>query len=633
MHPIISRFRTFFQLAIIRQLLFALALLSLSRLVWLLLNTKGMGQTEPVDVLFAIAWGVYFDLPVIAYVFSPLWLWMVIYPTGHIRFPRISRLLFTIPAALCLTLNAIDSAYSRVTGRRSGPELFTNLADEGNHILPYITEYWYAITALLLIIVCIYHRVPLKKLSLYIYGKPWYAPLWIIPLYTAVWILAARGGLQLKPLRSLDAGLYVSPGLTNLTTSTPLQILSGWGHAKLAPVQLMNQDSAEKLILPLKKGHQAATPQKNIVLLIVESLGRDYTGFMNGRPYTPFLDSLSRQSLVFQYCYANGTRSIEMVPSIFCGIPGFMEEHYITSVYSTNKVENAFASFRKTGYSTQFFHGAANGTMGFASFLGHTGGVQYFGLNEYPAQLKEKDYDGAWGIYDEPWLQYVIHCLDTVKKPFFSAAFTLSSHHPYQIPDRFKKQFPEGPLPIHRSIRYADYALQSFFKEAATKPWFKNTLFVITGDHTSYGLDDYFYSPIGHFEIPLLIYGSSVKPGSVDKTVSQCDIIPTLAEMTGLTAPVFSMGRSAFDSTYPGYSFHFESGLYYMVQYPLAMAMDEQGRVKDFHRQVRNEKVRQPLARHGTEYVKMEKILRAAIQVFHTRLNENTWNTNTGNPD
>jgi phosphoglycerol transferase MdoB-like AlkP superfamily enzyme len=376
-------------------------------------------------------------------------------------------------------------------------------------------------------------------------------------------------------------------------------------------------------------------PQKpNIVLIIVESLGREFLGYSNGSTLTPFLDDLSGRSLNFDYCYANGTRSKEMISSIFCGIPSWLEDDYISSMYAGNKLENAFAKFAKCGYSTGFFHGGENGTMDFQSFLAATGPKTYYGRDQYPDQA---DYDGAWGIYDEPYLQYFASCLDTMRKPFFTSVFTLSSHEPYSIPEKYKGRFSDTGLPIYKTIQYTDLALRNFFAYAQKQPWFDNTIFVITGDHTSSGKHDYFYSTSGHYEVPLLIYGGPVTrrflledrvekpldPAPETKTVAQTDIVPTLLALSGCPDRRMGIGHNIF-SAYKGFSFNRQNGLWYIIEYPFALGIDEYGVVKDFHRRYRNKTVQEQLPRNHPEREWMEKTLKAHLQLFSKSLRTNS---------
>lgn len=600
---------------------------SISRAFWGLFNQEIFSDASAIEILKGMLWGIFFDLPLLAYFFLPLWIWMIFFPKKATRRPIVSKILITVGAAPILILNGIDTAYSKVSGRRSGAEIFDTLSDPANSIGPYLTDYWYGILLFLISLFLIYRFAPTAGLPLYqefVQDKRRVSGIFIV--YFSVWLFSARGGFHLKPLCTLHAGLYVRPELTLLTVSTPLNIISMPGGEAVPETHFMDIDSAEDIVKPIfvSSGEKKLTPN-NIVLIIVESLGRDYTGFLNNKPYTPFLDTFSKRCLNFRYCYANGTRSIEMLPSIFCGMPGLIETHYLNSGYAGNTIQNAFDVFSKAGYNTTFFHGAANGTMFFQGFLQQTGKVKYYGLNEYPKEDYKLDFDNHWGIYDEPYLKYFLRCCDTMRKPFFNAVFTLSSHHPYKVPRELEAQFKGGNLPIHKSIRYADYALMKFFDAAKKYAWYDNTLFIITGDHTSYGEDDYFYSTSGHFEIPLLFYGNGIQPRVIDKTVSQCDIVPAIMHLSNFNGSFYGFGKNPFDSAYSGYSFHKEKNLYYIINYPYSLGIDANGNVKDFHLQYRNKKKSVILKREGKIYSSMLRLLKAHIQLFTHNIRQNEW--------
>ena len=617
----------FFKLTIVKLFWFATLILSLSRLIWYISNQFWLGNSEPSAVISSFLYGIYFDLPVIAYFFLPVWLWLFLFPAKADQKPLITRLLFVLSSAIVLILNSIDTAYSRITARRSGVELFDMIDDEGNSLMPYFYDYGFPMIGLLIWFYLIFRFSPVKGHTLYIYSKHNFLKKGILSilLFCGIWLAAARGGWRMKPLAALDAAEFVPSALVPLTVSTPLQIISTQGSAALPEYQFLSAQEVQKLLhIPCATNQTSSKP--NIVFIIAESLGRDYTGFLNGKPFTPFLDSLSKRSIVFPYCFANGAKSIDMVPSLFCGIPGIQNSHFVNSSFAGNRINNAYTVFAKQGYRTAFFHGGQNGTMRFQSFLAQTGMTSYFGLNEYPEEMKAKDHDGNWGIYDEPYLQYFLKCTDTMSQPFFNAVFTLSSHHPYAIPPHLKNKFPKGELPIHESIAYTDYALKRFFEEAAKKPWFNNTIFVITADHTSYSKDAYFYSETGHYEVPVLIY----TPGKpeykrIDKTISQCDIMPSVAHLAGIESDFWGLGFCAFEDEYKGYSLHRDNQITYIVQYPYTLGMNDKGEVTDFYSRMRNEHVVKHLNHSGAKYEELRIWLQASLQDFSLRMRENTW--------
>jgi phosphoglycerol transferase MdoB-like AlkP superfamily enzyme len=673
-----------------KQMLFAFGILSISRLVWFVANVFWLPPIGIDEYVYAHLVGIYFDIPVVIGLFLPVWIWVIGGHSWRDRFPAINRILFVISSMTVLIFNGIDTGYSQVTAKRSGYELFDILGDDANRFAPYIIDNWYIILGLAAMGYFIYRWVP-------IHGQYPDINFRMRPLrgliatltFAAICLLGFRGGFQLRPLRAIDASNFVQPEIAPLVTSTPLQIISTWKRNGLPNFEFDIQFPANSAItsepktsasqhwlfdnstalspFPMSRTLGGGWVQPNIVVIVVESLARDYTGFGNGTQFTPYLDRLAADpnTLYFPYCYANGTKSIEMVPSIFCGMPSLMSEFYVTSAYASNKVNNAYKLAK--GYKTAFFHGSNNGTMGFQSFLKQTGLQQYHGIDQYPSDLYQRDFDGNWGIFDEPYLQHFIRCMDTMnngKQPVFASVFTLSSHHPYTIPEPYLNKLPGTPETVQHTIAYADIALHKFFETAAKKPWFENTVFVITGDHTSHSDKEYFYSQSGHYEVPFLIYAPGIdikhineKPNQSEefrnqqlriqqpqtfinpsrnewadiintatkKTLSQCDIIPTLWNLLGANNPRLGFGRSAFDPNYKGYSTHIDKDLYYIIQYPFVLALDQQGKVVDYHKQLRNNNKAQKLPLLGPQFEWMRATLQCQMKEYSSRIKQNRW--------
>ena len=673
-----------------KQMLFAFGILSISRLVWFVANVFWLPPIGIDEYIYAHLVGIYFDIPVVIGLFLPVWIWVIWGHSWRDRFPAINRILFVISSMTVLIFNGIDTGYSQVTAKRSGYELFDILGDDANRFAPYIIDNWYIILGLAAMGYFIYRWVPIRGQypDINFRMRPLRGLIATLT-FAAICLLGFRGGFQLRPLRAIDASNFVQPEIAPLVTSTPLQIISTWKRNGLPNFEFDIQFPANSAItsepktsasqhwlfdnstalspFPMSRTLGGGWVQPNIVVIVVESLARDYTGFGNGTQFTPYLDRLAADpnTLYFPYCYANGTKSIEMVPSIFCGMPSLMSEFYVTSAYASNKVNNAYKLAK--GYKTAFFHGSNNGTMGFQSFLKQTGLQQYHGIDQYPSDLYQRDFDGNWGIFDEPYLQHFIRCMDTMndgKQPVFASVFTLSSHHPYTIPKPYLNKLPGTPETVQHTIAYADIALQKFFQTAATKPWFNNTVFVITGDHTSHSDKEYFYSQSGHYEVPFLIYAPGIdikhineKPNqseelrnqqlriqqpqtftnpprnewadiintATQKTLSQCDIIPTLWNLLGANNPRLGFGRSAFDLDYKGYSTHIDKDLYYIIQYPFVLALDQQGKVVDYHKQLRNNNKAQKLPLVGPQFEWMRATLQCQMKEYSSRIKQNRW--------
>ncbi len=255
------------------------------------------------------------------------------------------------------------------------------------------------------------------------------------------------------------------------------------------------------------------------------------------------------QSIVYTNAIANGKTSINGIPSIIASMPSYLEDPYLNSIYSSNKIETLPNLLKQKGYTSVFYHGGTNGTMNFNSFAQLAGYDAYYGRTEYN---NDNDYDGHWGIWDEPFLTKTVSEISKLKQPFFNSIFTLSSHNPYKVPEKYKGKFPKGNEEIIQSIGYADYALKCFFRDAQKQAWFNNTLFVITPDHTATSSDPFYSNMIGQYSIPIVFYKKDLPSKKVEKTVQQIDILPTVLDYLNFDKPFYSHGKSMLtDNTQP----------------------------------------------------------------------------------
>jgi len=476
--------------------------------------------------------------------------------------------------------NWIDTLYYPFSKKRSGIDFFSLITDDSNPIFSYILDYWWSFVVFGLLVFSLYKIMPRISVEIFKLNiKEWLLLIVWIPLL----LLGLRGGIGLKPLKSADASKWVSPGLESATLNTVFQIFSSAESSKPDFSFLNNLSVSNSSYSSYIKQNSLDSLEKkpNIVLIVLESFGRDYVGFLNAKrkqnSLTPFLDSLSEYSLTFVNAYANGSKSIDALPSIYASLPNLLEEPFIYSWHQANKVNGIHFYLSQLGYSNSFYHGAKHGTMGFESFLKKTGPMDYFGLEDYAN--RQKHYDGSWGIFDHYYLPYFAKELNKKKEPFFSSVFTLSSHHPYAIPKDLQYRFKSQELEILNSIAYTDYALSHFFETASQNPSFKNTIFIMVGDHTSHSDEHYFYTEEGSLEIFLMLFDPSgkTKIGLEYKTVDQLDIMPTVLSLAGYPKPYFSLGENLLHSQSKG-SISYRDGIYQFIQDRSILRLNKQGK-------------------------------------------------------
>ena len=536
-----------------KKITLAFVIFSCCRLIFYLFNFSSFSGTLPYEVFF---YGLRFDAVAIVYLFSPF-IVVSMLPFGakqNSTFKWITKLLFHLGNSLGIIFNLIDVGYFKYSNKRSTADLFEFLStgDDFSNMLPtYIKDFWYLFVILFLLIVLT--EFLYRKFDHYQSINPFRLKNFLIQLciFLVIDLLALiglRGGIQLRPIDIINAANYTSSSNVPILLNTPFCIIKTVFNERMMNAEYFDDKTLNRIYNPeltIEPKHEFTG--KNVVLIILESFAKEYVGFFNeGNGYTPFLDSLLANSYVFTNAYSNGTRSIESLPSIFAGIPPLMNTPYIISNFSANKIDALPAILKSKGYNTSFYHGGLNGTMGFNSFCSTAGISDYFGKNEYPK--KDKDDDGAWGIPDEPYLQYFAQELNKKPTPFFTSVFTLSSHHPYKISEKYKNQFPEGKLPIHKTIGYTDFALKQFFASAKKSAWFKNTLFVFTADHSSETLNPIYSTVIGRNAIPTFIYDPSGEIKGQDTNYFQhIDITPSLLSLLGIKTRIFSFGNDVFN--------------------------------------------------------------------------------------
>lgn len=566
-----------------------LAMYSLTRVVFFVANRPIFSSAGPTKILACFIHGMRFDLaalslcnaPVIAFVaFAGL-------TRGKARLvlARLTGLLFAIVNIPALVLNVIDAGWFPFNGRRATLSSFAITLDIKAQTGQVLIHFWpLTIFGVMLTAGIIWLAIGLSRRIAT--GTPaawWRRLIWAVAAAGLV-ILGIRGGFQLKPLATAHANVFPDPALASLILNTPFNIYHGLKRKPLRglPVQADWSNVLAVVSQPPHRHSFVGQRRDNVVILIMESCGSGFSRLFSGDPNapdcTPFLDSLAQQGLYFTNGFANGRRSIEAVSSILAGLPSLMDEPFIASPFCNSPLDPLPARLARAGYTTAFFHGARNGTMMFDLFARFAGIQHYFGMNEYPNRT---DYDGSWGIFDEPYLKYCVNELSKLHEPFQATIFTLTAHNPYPIPPQYRARFTGGPTKMHDSIAYADFALSQFFQLARTQPWFTNTLFILTADHATEHNLTRFTGDLALYRVPIVIFhgGGTVPAHSPARVAQHADIQPTVLDFLGMpltTANYF--GRSLFDESFPGRALNHAAGTYWLVKPGFVMRWTASGK-------------------------------------------------------
>ncbi len=524
---------------------------SAQRVLFYLLNRDSF-TGPPISAFIG---GLRFDASAIAWLFLPWTVSLLVMPAVKGWLHKIQIGLFHLSTVVCFFLNCTDLEYYKFTLKRSTADLFgiASGGDDLAHLAPvFAKDFWYVVLIFFASITVAHmgYRWAAKRWP-DTAAKPWW--LWRISL-VVITALCSRGGVQYMPLAVLDASAYAPPAYMPLVLNSPFTVMTSIGKPMIEERIFMPQSEADR-VWPVhhhygdtrlvRPGTDPANGAPNVVVIILESFSATYSGLLNdGRPtYMPFLDSLMANGLCYSQAHANGRRSVDGLPAIVASMPKMMEEAFITSPYADAPFTSLPNVLAAKGYSTSFYHGGHNGTMGFDAFARSAGYQRYSGRDEY---ADPDDDDGVWGIRDQPYLQFFAEELNREKQPFFSTVFTLSSHHPYHLDPVDAERFKGGALTIHPTLKYADNALREFFTTARNMPWFKNTLFVITADHTADLERNGEQSGSAYdFWIPLVYYmPGSIAPLMDARTTQQIDILPTVLDLIGHDEPFFAFGSS-----------------------------------------------------------------------------------------
>ena len=580
-----------------------------------------------------------FDLAAILYTNSIFILFQIIpFSFRHKnKYRRVSNVIYLISNSLMLAFSVADMIYFKFTLRRSTWMIFKEFSNENNIIiilLKSLMNYWYIIPIFIgfLIVLVLINRkitklIAMPSQNVYLHIGNFIMLISIPVLFTG----GVRGDFKYttRPITMSNAGEYINnPDLIPLILNTPFCMLRTMQQEFYVKEEFFTEKEIKQNFNPVQSTSDGkAFKYDNVVIIILESFGRESVGFYNKelangtyKGYTPFLDSLMGEGYTSMYSFANGRKSIDALPSILMSIPAG-EISYILTPYISNKTQSLPSILSKKGYTTAFFHGAPNGSMGFKALMNLIGVKKYYGMDEYG---NKEDFDGTWGIWDEPFFQYTADQINQLEEPFLSTVFSVSSHEPFVVPSKYKNKFPKGDHPLRETIGYTDMALKGFFEKAKKMKWFKNTLFVITGDHASISYYPEYKTSWGNMSVPLLFYhpsDSSLKKAEKNIT-QQIDIMPSVLSYLHYEKEFVAFGENIFNPNRKNIAVNYQNGFQlFNDQYLLQINKREASAMYDY--------VNDPLLKNNIlqkmkpKKDSMQNTIKAFIQQYHNRLIDN----------
>jgi phosphoglycerol transferase MdoB-like AlkP superfamily enzyme len=298
-----------------------------------------------------------------------------------------------------------------------------------------------------------------------------------------------------------------------------------------------------------------ATPARkwNVIQITIESLSAEYVGCYGSPEYqpknlTPNLDRLSRESLWFSRCYAGGTRTVRGMEALSLSIPPIPGQSVLRRAGCEN-LTTLGSVLQAQGYETAFLYGGD----GFFDNMNYFFEANGYDIVDLPRQLgrgKQPSFANAWGACDEDAFAWSLEEADrshAAGKPFHHFVMTTSNHRPYT--------WPAGkidPKHINREggVAYTDFAIGAFLKAAQTRPWFKDTVFVVVADHCA-SVAGKRELEVRKYEIPLFVWSpGNIAPRKFDTMMSQIDVAPTVLGLLGVPYASRFVGTDALAPNY-----------------------------------------------------------------------------------
>ncbi|MCR5114562.1 MAG: sulfatase-like hydrolase/transferase [Bacteroidales bacterium] len=607
---------------------------TLCRIVFFLFNHAAF----PEAALHYFIYGIRFDMEAIVITNAPYFL-LLLLPFAFVAKPvtrKIGDIYFVIINTLAVITNIIDTCYYPFAMRRMTCDIFSFIGETNNfgELVPvFLKDYFYMIFVLigffllLLLLVHFSNKVDYRGFVMRAWRRWVQAGIRLV--IAAALLVGARGGFQLRPLTVAAAGSVGGIEYAALVLNSPFSLITTIQSDKIDEKHYFSDEVCDQIFdinrYSFDNQYFECPPTDHVVVIILEGIASEYSDFFADEPkklagFTPFIDSLAQKSITYRGM-ANGQHSIEAVASILGSIPSLMSKPFSQSTYATDYVSYALPQLTAQGFSTHFYHGGKNGSMGFDRMSQLAGVQHYYGMDEYPHS--RRDFDGSWGIPDVPYLNYVADQLDHIDGKFFATIFTLSSHHPFKVPTEYDGKVKRGDIPMQHTVAYADEALRQFFAKVSKTDWYERTLFVITSDHTTFDDAKEVDFQRNRYTIPMIFFHPQQQEVyHSDEIMQQVDIMPSIFGYCGFKAKFISFGHNVFEDGTPRFAIDHLSGTYqfYIDQYLIEFDGRDAMKVWDLKTPMPRQEVDPKKVERMEEY---EQLMKAVIQQYHNRLNRN----------
>jgi phosphoglycerol transferase MdoB-like AlkP superfamily enzyme len=462
-----------------------------------------------------------------------------------------------------LVVNLGDTLYFDIVHRHVGRDLFL-LTNEWELVKSIILEQYLWHTIVSTIILSAISVIIIIYVKNFTHFNTSYT---LVGLLLLVIIFGIRQNIDGKPFGIPDTFVVAKPASGSLAVNG---VFSAYRSTHTVEIQHTQSIAPQQAILhhqqiltcpkrqfvselsPLTCQYNSAERKRlNIVLLVMESWSAEYIDSISSSAYgvTPNFDKLSKEGIVFTNFYANGQRSIEGLTALLTGVIQPEQLPNLGWGLELYRLNYLGRILRQEKYTTLAIQSASRRSFRLDAISSLAGFSHYYGSEDFPKSGEERtDITPRFGSWDGDMLRFLYQKLKKLEEPFFTLAFTATTHAPFYSPGKKWEKYQHNNRSIEgylNTLYYSDEMLGEFFDNVKTEPWFDNTLFFITADHTvGMGSDQ---NILKHHHIPLLIFAPNQLFAQQSKRIgSQVDIFPTIMDVLGVKQPFSVSGTSLF---------------------------------------------------------------------------------------
>lgn len=548
----------------VKLLIFSIFLFLFFRLLFIgLYPDYFLDQISIKELLQSFLYGIRFDLNISVIFLSPILL-ISILPfsiIGSLRFQKVLSYLSLIVFIVFSIISLIDLAYFGEVYRHLGREIFLVNKDIGFLFdVAFKSRLLYTILGFLILGMIILSYVifiiyPLKKSVNLNSGSIFFRSLLGVAFLIFCFWLARGMIIQGRPISYADAfENTISASQANLVLNSPFVV---WKQLrkqeKLGPINLLTDKEKDQFSFKddtfLFQSNEKEN-YKNIVFILLESWSYKYIDGLAHRNYnvTPFIDSLIEKSMVWDNYYAAGKRSIIGIQAVLSSVPALNNHPVLGFGLELNKISRIGKILNDHQYRTIMMQTSNRRSFNVNSIANVLGFQEYYGKEDVPIIKKYPQEPPHFG-WDYDSLQFLLNKLNETpkSKPFFAFLFTGSTHEPFADAGEEFHIYPHDQSNENgflNTLRYSNWSLEQFMKAAEKQPWYQNTIFIFTADHTLNSLPSENLKE--QFHIPLIVYSpdGSLSAKREDQFASQYDLFPTILDLLGIDTPISTFGQS-----------------------------------------------------------------------------------------